>query len=172
MTSFSDETNKLPQGNDWQVYVDAYKPGPGQKRFIPYNGNRRVNIGRNYQVGDYSVTDEGRNITVVNPGTFLEFLRVQLPLKEKTLDFTMKRQSQYSFVVSSNLFEFRQIGTGIEVEIKGVGKAWTRNVWRDSDVAKNIVKFVHTDCLDPFDEEALVWLVGALSKLIWFIYGV
>lgn len=65
----------------------------------------------------------------------------------------------------------RPVATGIEIEIKGVGKAWTRNVWRDSDVAKQIREFIHTDCDDSFNEEALVWLVGVLSLHIISSYG-
>ena len=172
MTSFSDETNKLPQGNEWQVFVDAYKPIPGERKFIAFSGKRGVNIGRNQTNPGISVTNEGRTITLVNPGTFLEYMSIQLPLKNFLLDFTVKQQSHWVYVTNSDLIAVREVASGIEVEIKGVGKALSRNVWRDSDAAKHIVKFVHTDCVDPFDEEALVWLVGALSKGIWFIYGV
>ena len=171
LTSFSDEHSQHAEGNVWQILADAYKPVRGDKKYIAFCGDRQVTIGRNSSIPGIEFSDEGRTIRIVNPGLILEYMSIQLPLKTMSLNFTIKKRSMWTFVTSSETVTFQRDGKGIEVKIEGVGRAWSRNVWRDSDISKRIAGFVHTDCVDPFDEEALVWLVGALSRKIWFIHG-
>ena len=171
LTSFSGETNYPPEGKEWIVVRDGYKPIPNQTRYIAISGAQSVNIGYNRSGNGLMVTDSGRSISSTWVNTVLEVIHIELPINEGTIKFSVRPGINGGYFVESGLVTIRQVATGIEIEIKGVGKAWTRNVWRDSDVAKKIREFIHTDCDDPFNEEALVWLVGVLSLPIISSYG-
>lgn len=90
LTSFSDESKKQPEGKEWQVVRDGYKPIPNQTRFIAISGAQSVKIGYNRSGNGLMVTDSGRSISSTWVNTVLEVTQIELPINEGTLKFSVR----------------------------------------------------------------------------------
>ena len=84
------------------------------------------------------------------------------------LEFSIVSRGSFYYEFEPKIGTVGLIGTKLVVVLDGVGRGVSKRAWRDSDINRNVTDLIHVSCDNPDDEEDLVWLIGSLTKYIYW----